>query len=74
MVSFTHEQSITCSQTQMDDIIHWQTFACWSHGGLLANETEEKFASNDTNFIIIQRCAAAPYLSSVFRNLSKNGN
>ena len=47
---------------------------CRSHGGLLASEKEEKFASNDKHFIIIQRCAAAPYLSSVFRNLSKNGN
>ena len=47
---------------------------CRSHDGLLADEKEEKFVSNDTNFIIIQRCAAALYLSSVFRNLSKNGN
>ena len=50
------------------------TVICRSHDGLLADEKEEKFVSNDKHFIIIQRCTAAPYLSSVFRNLSKNGN
>ena len=28
MVSFTHEQSIICSQTQLDDIAHGQTIIC----------------------------------------------
>ena len=51
MVSFTREQNITCSQTQLDDIAHEQTIIlsaviCRSRGGLLANEKEEEFASN----------------------------
>ena len=28
MVSFTHEQNIICSQTQLDDIVHGQTIIC----------------------------------------------
>ena len=28
MVSFTHDQSIICSQTQFDDIAHEQTIIC----------------------------------------------
>ena len=28
MVSFTHEQNIICSQTQLDDIAHEQTIIC----------------------------------------------
>ena len=28
MVSFTHEQNIICSQTQLDDISHEQTIVC----------------------------------------------
>ena len=28
MHSFTHEQNITCNQTQLDDIVHWQTIIC----------------------------------------------
>ena len=28
MVSFTHEQNIICSQTQMDGIVHEQTIIC----------------------------------------------
>jgi len=47
--SFTHEQYIICSQTQLDNIAHWQTVICRSHGGLSANEKEEKFASNDNS-------------------------
>ena len=53
MVSFMHEQSVTCSQTQLDDIAHEQTIICRQlfaghmHGGLSANEKEEIFASND---------------------------
>ena len=27
-VSFTHEQNIICSQTQLDDIVHEQTTIC----------------------------------------------
>ena len=54
--SFTHEQNIICSQTQLDDIAHEQTInyfwavICRSRGGLLSNEKEEKFASNDNLF------------------------
>ena len=29
MVSFTHEQNIICTQTQLDDIAHEQTIICW---------------------------------------------
>ena len=28
MVSFTHEQNIICSQTQLDNIVHEQTVNC----------------------------------------------
>ena len=28
LVSFTHDQSIICSQTQLDDIAHQQTIIC----------------------------------------------
>ena len=28
LVSFTHDQSIICSQTQLDDIAHEQTIIC----------------------------------------------
>ena len=28
MVSFIHEQNITCSQTKLDDIAHEQTIIC----------------------------------------------
>ena len=28
MVSFTHEQTIICSQTKLDDIAHEQTIIC----------------------------------------------
>ena len=28
MVSFTNEQNIVCSQTQLDDIVHEQTIIC----------------------------------------------
>jgi len=28
VVSFTHEQNIICSQTQLDDIAHEQTIIC----------------------------------------------
>ena len=54
--SFTHEQNIICSQTQLDDIAHEQTInyfwavICRSRGGLSSNEKEEKFASNDNLF------------------------
>ena len=53
VVSFMHEQSVTCSQTQLDDIAREQTIICRQlfaghmHGGLSANEKEEIFASND---------------------------
>ena len=48
MDSFTHEQNIICSQTQLDDIAHEQTInyfwavICRSRGGLSSNEKEEK--------------------------------
>ena len=48
--SFTHEQNIICSQTQLDDIAHEQTIICrqlFAGGGLSANEKEERLASND---------------------------
>ena len=50
MVSFTHEQNIICSQTQLDDIAHEQTIICrqlFAGGDLSANEKEERLASND---------------------------
>ena len=50
--SFTHEQNIICSQTQLDGIAHEQIIICTSvicrsRGGLSANDKKEKFASND---------------------------
>ena len=39
VVSFTHEQNIFWSQTQLDDIANEQTIIC---GGLSANEKEKK--------------------------------
>ena len=47
MVSFTHEQNIIYSQTQLDDIAHDPTLVYRSRVGLSANEKEEQFASND---------------------------
>ena len=52
VVSFTHEQHIICSQTQLNDIAHEQTIICRqlfcrSRGGLSANEKKEIIASND---------------------------
>ena len=47
MDSFTHEQDIICSQTQLDDIAHEQTInyfwavICRSRGGLSSNEKED---------------------------------
>lgn len=51
VVSFTNEQTIICSQTQLDDNAYGQTIICRQlfkgHcGGLSANEKEETFASN----------------------------
>ena len=42
LVSFTHEQNIICSQTNLDDIAHEQTIIFQSRGGLTANGKEEK--------------------------------
>ena len=42
LVSFTHEQNIICSQTNLDDIAHEQTIIFRSRGGLTANGKEEK--------------------------------
>ena len=53
VVSFTHEQNIICSQTQLDDIAHEQTIICRSSGGLSGNEKEEKLASNDEKAALI---------------------
>ena len=47
MLSFTYEQNIICSQTQLDDIAHEQTIICRSSGGLSVNEKEEKLVSSD---------------------------
>ena len=52
-VSFTHEQNIICSQTQLDDIAHEQTIICRSSGGLSGNEKEEKLVSNDKKAALI---------------------
>ena len=52
MVSFSHEQNIICSQTQLD-IAHEQTINCrqlFGHVVHSANEKEEKFASNDNGY------------------------
>ena len=58
MVSFTHEQNSIyrqkLSQKQLNNIAHEHTIICRqlfcrSHGGLLADEKEETFASNDNN-------------------------
>ena len=50
-VSFTHEQNIICSQTQLNGIAHEQTIICRQlfvgHVVGSANEKKEKFASND---------------------------
>ena len=50
VVSFTHEQDIICSQTQLDNIAHEQTIICRQlfAGHVLAIEKEEKlFATNN---------------------------
>ena len=58
VVSFTHEQNIICSQTQLDEIAHEQTILwaviCRARGGPLTNEKKEKFPSND--IILLQSC------------------
>ena len=53
LVSFTHDQSIICSQTQLDDIAHEQTIICRSSGAVSGNEKEEKLASNDKKAALI---------------------
>ena len=53
MVSFTHEQNIICSQTQLDNITHEQTIICRQlfAGHVLAIEKVEKlFATNNDMF------------------------
>ena len=53
MVSFTHEQNIICSQTQLDNITHEQTIICRQlfAGNVLAVEKEKKlFATNNNMF------------------------
>ena len=51
MVSFTHEQNIICSQTQLDDILHEQTIICWQlfagHVVGSRQEKEQQLSSND---------------------------
>ena len=49
LVSFTHEQNIICSQTNLDEIAHEQTIIFRSRGGLTANEKEEESVSNDNS-------------------------
>lgn len=50
---FAYEQKIICSQTQLNDIAHEQTIICRQlfalHGGISADEKEDKYASNDNN-------------------------
>ena len=53
VLSFTYEQNIICSQTQLDDIAHEQTIICRSSGGFSASEKEEKLASNDKKAALI---------------------
>ena len=53
MVSFTHEQNIICSQTQLYNIEHGQIIICRQFFaghvvGFSTNEKEVKFALNDT--------------------------
>ena len=54
-----HERNIICGHTQLGDIAREQTiicrqFSCRSTVGLLANEKEYKFASNDyANYLFI---------------------
>ena len=54
VVSFTHEQNITCSQTKLDDIAHEQTIILFVGSylqvtwWLLANE-KKKIESNDND-------------------------
>ena len=54
VVSFTHEQSITCSETKWDDIAHEQTIILFVGSylqvtwWLLANE-KKKIESNDND-------------------------
>ena len=52
MVSFTHEQNIICSQTQLDDIAHKQTIIsrqlfAGHVVGIRLIKKEEKFGSHD---------------------------
>ena len=51
VVSFTHEQNIICSQTQLDNIAHEQIIICRElfpgHVVGFGQWKEEKFASND---------------------------
>ena len=52
VISFTHEQNIICSQTQLDDIVHEQTII-WRQlfaghvVGIRLIKKEEKFWSHD---------------------------
>ena len=52
VVSFTHEQNIICSQTQLDDIAHKQTIIsrqlfAGHVVGIRLIKKEEKFGSHD---------------------------
>ena len=54
VVSFTHEQNIICSQTQLDDIAHKQTIIsrqlfAGHVVGIRLIKKEEKFGSHDHN-------------------------
>ena len=48
VAAVTHEQNTIHSKTHWDGII-WRQLLAGSHGGLLANEWEEKDASREIN-------------------------
>ena len=56
MVSFTHEQNIICSQTQLDNIAHKQTIICRQlfAGHVLTIEKEEKLFATNNNVLLLK--------------------
>ena len=56
MVSFTHEQNIICSQTQLDNIAHEQTIICRQlfAGHVLTIEKEEKLFATNNNVLLLK--------------------
>ena len=64
MVSFTHEQNIICSQTQLDEIAHEQAIICRQlfagHVmGFWPVKRKKDFASNDNKHLLHRQIARA---------------